>query len=481
MNHRVRCPLALAAIAVAVLGEVAAPSGRSNALVVADVAAGGAFFLLAVLLVPDHGSRWQAAASAAAGTAWFVANLGSVLPSLYVPLAIHAVLMGPRRRVGRPERMVEAAAWVSILPAVRDVTVVRVVIGLGVACVALSTVWRGRPAQRREAVLWARPSLVLGVAIAGPAVVRLAQPVSDLADDVAIAHAVLIAVAGALAAAAAATRTADAPQLADDVVELAEVRSQAFDAVMASLAGPLHDNDRTVDPSVRAALDTVVGLIDDNRDLQRTLREQAVEVRRSRTRLVEAADTERRRLARDLSERGVRHLDLLDETLRSVAELPGTDSGLISRVLDQLDGAKDELEQLGRGLHPRLLVDGGLSLALDDLSRRSVVPIIVHAPRSRYAPIVESTAWYVCVEAVANATKHASANAISVDVSVDVDEVEASGLRLTISDDGVGGASADAGTGLAGLADRVAAAGGSLDVESSTGVGTKVSAWLPIR
>lgn len=134
-----------------------------------------------------------------------------------------------------------------------------------------------------------------------------------------------------------------------------------------------------------------------------------------------------------------------------------------------------ELRELARGIHPAILGEAGLTSALEALGERSPVPVrVASAVRSRLSPLVEATAYFVAAEALTNVAKYASAS--SVELSV----VEADGwLHLVVRDDGVGGADPDAGTGLRGLIDRVAAVGGRLSIESLTGRGTLVAADIP--
>jgi signal transduction histidine kinase len=160
-------------------------------------------------------------------------------------------------------------------------------------------------------------------------------------------------------------------------------------------------------------------------------------------------------------------------------ELGNTDGAAAELVDEALASAQrgiDEMREIARGIHPRILSSGGLGPALKTLARRSPIPATVemHAA-DRLPDSVEVTAYYVASEALTNAVKHAQAS--EVRITVDVDD---GWIVLTIGDDGVGGADASAGSGLIGLHDRVAAAGGTLHVRSERATGTVVIARIPL-
>jgi signal transduction histidine kinase len=126
-------------------------------------------------------------------------------------------------------------------------------------------------------------------------------------------------------------------------------------------------------------------------------------------------------------------------------------------------------------VHPRVLVENGLAAALRDVARRTDVPVRLAIPDARFPPTVEATAYFVCSEALANAGKYAAASSIALEV------VERDGtLVVSVRDDGRGGATLEAGSGLRGLADRVEALGGRLTVTSPPGEGTLLVAELPV-
>jgi len=149
-------------------------------------------------------------------------------------------------------------------------------------------------------------------------------------------------------------------------------------------------------------------------------------------------------------------------------------AALLDEAGAELAGALAELRELARGIYPVLLTDAGLGPALHSLAERCPVPAVIGAvPERRWADAVEQTCYFVVSEALANAVKHAEAERVVLDVHADDRR-----LRVEVTDDGRGGADPD-GSGLRGLADRVAALGGDLAVRSPPGQGTRVIATVP--
>jgi PAS domain S-box-containing protein len=202
------------------------------------------------------------------------------------------------------------------------------------------------------------------------------------------------------------------------------------------------------------------------------------EVRTSRTRIVAAADDARRRLERNLHDGAQQRLVVLLLSLRAAKidakSNPGLEQ-LLDGLIEELTGALHELRELARGIHPVALTKRGLSAALRLVADRATVPVELDLPAERFPEHVEATAYYVVSEALTNVAKYARASSASVRIAV-------SGNRLLIDveDDGVGGADATAGSGLRGLADRLAAIDGSFAVESSPGAGTRMHAEIPL-
>jgi signal transduction histidine kinase/ketosteroid isomerase-like protein len=198
----------------------------------------------------------------------------------------------------------------------------------------------------------------------------------------------------------------------------------------------------------------------------------------SRARLVAAGDEERRRVVRDLHDGAQQRLVHTVITLKEAQQSlpPGTEpaSALLSDALRHAERTMTELRDLAHGIMPALLTRGGLRAAVTALGSRAPVPVDVDVPLARLPPHIEATAYFVVAEALTNVAKHARAARATVEASIDDDT-----LRVAVRDDGVGGARTH-GSGVLGLADRVAVLGGRLLVDSPEGGGTLVAAEIPI-
>jgi signal transduction histidine kinase len=234
------------------------------------------------------------------------------------------------------------------------------------------------------------------------------------------------------------------------------------------------------DPGLVSAAVAAVRLSVENERLQAEVRAQLEAVSASRARLAEAQDTERRRIERDLHDGAQQRLVSLRISLELLRKRLGADAD--PAILAELDAASAEAQaaigdvrELAQGLHPAILAEAGLGRALESLAERSPVDVDVRADLDgRLPPAVEATAYFVVAEALTNTAKHAVAQRATVTAR------QADGrLRIEIVDDGVGGADIEAGTGLRGLEDRVAALGGTLRVDSRPGTGTAISVELP--
>jgi signal transduction histidine kinase len=211
------------------------------------------------------------------------------------------------------------------------------------------------------------------------------------------------------------------------------------------------------------------------------LRLVRAELTASRARIAAAADETRRRIERDLHDGAQQRLVTL--ALRLWAAQAAVPPGLgelqaeLGRVAAALTSTLDELREYARGIHPAILAERGLAPALRTLAHRSPVPVQLEVRTTARLPEpVEAAAYYVACEALTNAAKHAHASAVRVAV-----DLAGGVMRLSVSDDGVGGADPSRGSGLVGLADRVEAAGGALNVQSRPGEGTRVIAELPAQ
>jgi signal transduction histidine kinase len=201
----------------------------------------------------------------------------------------------------------------------------------------------------------------------------------------------------------------------------------------------------------------------------------------SRARIVTAADETRRRIERDLHDGTQQRLVSLALGLRTAeATVPPEATELkaqLGHVAEGLAGAVNDLREISRGIHPAVLSKGGLEPALRVLARRSSLPVELNVGAiERLAQPLETAAYYVVSEALANATKHASASVAEVML-----QVRAATLHISIRDDGVGGADPSQGSGLLGLNDRVEALGGKIAVTSPQGQGTSMTVELPVE
>jgi signal transduction histidine kinase len=203
------------------------------------------------------------------------------------------------------------------------------------------------------------------------------------------------------------------------------------------------------------------------------------ELTASRARIVTAADHARQRFERDLHDGAQQRVVSLGLQLRKVEALMPPDlhelRAQVSDAVAGLGAIAAELRQISRGIHPAILSRGGLGPAIEALARRSPVPvgldIRVH---SRLPEQVEVAAYYIVAEALTNAAKHSRATEVIVQAGI-----EDGDLRLTICDNGIGGAAVGSGSGLIGLKDRIEALGGRLDVVSPAGDGTTLAASIP--
>jgi signal transduction histidine kinase len=200
----------------------------------------------------------------------------------------------------------------------------------------------------------------------------------------------------------------------------------------------------------------------------------------SRARIVEAGYEERRRLGRDLHDGAQQELVgaviSLELARRRWAQAPDQARELVEEALEHVKSGIRDLRELAAGIHPSALTDRGLRAALEALATRSPMPVeIGEVPPARLPAPVETSAYFVAAEALTNAAKHARCSHVHVGVRVDNGSA-----TVEVQDDGVGGADPSAGSGLRGLADRVSALGGRLEIESPAGEGTTVRARIAL-
>jgi signal transduction histidine kinase len=246
------------------------------------------------------------------------------------------------------------------------------------------------------------------------------------------------------------------------------------------VAALVHDSALLEDPGLVNAVVAAVRLTIDNERLQTEIGNQLAEVAASRSRIVAAGDAERERIERDLHDGAQQRLVAIALSLRlAEARLDGDASpavrALLSRTVDDLGDAITELRDLARGIHPAVLTESGLSAALEALVHQSRLPVRLEIALTEEPPsAIAATAYFAVCEALTNITKHAHAKAVTVR-AIGSDAM----LRIEVTDDGNGGADAQAGTGLRGIADRVASVGGTLRIESAPARGTQLEVELP--
>jgi signal transduction histidine kinase len=227
------------------------------------------------------------------------------------------------------------------------------------------------------------------------------------------------------------------------------------------------------------AVGAAAALALDNERLGAALRAKIDELRSSRERMLRIGLEERRRLERDLHDGAQQRLVSMALNIRLARSKLNEDPLAAERLLagagDELESALEELRELARGIHPAVLTDRGLGTALQTLANRAPVPVeLGELPDERLPEAVELVAYFVVSEALTNVAKYAQASHASVQVARENGRV-----MVEVSDDGIGGADPERGTGLRGLADRLAVIEGRLDVESEQGHGTTVTARIP--
>ena len=230
---------------------------------------------------------------------------------------------------------------------------------------------------------------------------------------------------------------------------------------------------------LRSRLSEAEEVAQENVRLDAELQARYEELRASRARIVDAADAARRKLERDLHDGAQQRLVGLALSLRlardRVESEPEEAAALLDEASAELALATDELRELARGIHPAILTDRGLGAALDTLAKRAPVDVSMrHSLAGETSPPVEAAAYFVVAEALTNVVRHSGAGEAEVNVTR-----RNGALHVEVSDSGRGGAD-PAGSGLRGLADRVQALDGELEVESHPGAGTAIHARIPI-
>jgi len=209
-------------------------------------------------------------------------------------------------------------------------------------------------------------------------------------------------------------------------------------------------------------------------------KQQQQELEASRQRIVAAGDDARRKLERNLHDGAQQRLVSISLSLRlaqgQLEKNPAGAQEVLEASREELARALEELRELARGIHPAVLTDRGLEAALESLAARAPLPVEIEGPRASLPAAVEAAAYYVVSEALANVTKYAQASS----VKVTVEQVNGCAF-VEVADDGIGGADPERGSGLRGLADRIASLNGKLAIDSPPGAGTRVRAEIPLE
>jgi signal transduction histidine kinase len=245
-----------------------------------------------------------------------------------------------------------------------------------------------------------------------------------------------------------------------------------------------HDEALSDEQSLAEATSAAAGLALENAHLYATLHAQIEQIRSSRLRLATAAFEERRRIQRDLHDGAQQQLfavlvllDLARHELGPLTQGPADRAkASVDRAHDQLQQAIQTLRELTENIYPVTLFEHGLAHAVESMADLAPIPVTVHVAPGRWPLQIESAAYFVICEALANVYKHAKATQVSVTV------IPGDGqLLVHVRDNGQGGAQVLSGRGLAGLQDRVAVVGGTLSIDTGVGEGTQLTSRLPLE
>jgi signal transduction histidine kinase len=482
---------------------------------------------------------WSGALLAATGFAWFAPNFATSgvggldwlgAHALYwhrAPLAALVLTYPSGRPAGRFEAGVVAALCVIalIVPVWRD-EVTAIVLAAALLAVAARGYVRAAGRERRMRLLSLRATGLVSVTLAVTALIRVSVP--GRAPTLATLHAyqVMLCVLSIGLLIGLLRAPWERSEVTDLVVELGEARSATLrDALAQALGDPslelgfwfpaaaayvdgdgrrlqlpapgstrsatrvdrdgqpmailVHDPSVLGDQGLVDGVASAAKLAAANVRLREDVRARIAELAESRRRIIAASDEERDRLERRLRDGAQRRLAQLRRTLsdaRQVAASAAT-AERIAHAQAQLSRTQQELRRLARGIHPRELSEHGLASALAAIAVDFPVPVELSVLVKDAPAAVESCAYFVCSEALANVAKYASASRVRVSVTARAGGTTA----VEIEDDGIGGADLERGTGLRGLADRVDALGGRLTVLSPPGRGTRLSALISLH
>ncbi len=460
----------------------------------------------------------------AAGLTWFFGNFAGQLVYLHRGFLVHLLVVYPA--VAASSRTTRAAIAGGYLASVTPIAWEHGPTSVALAAALLGYValdYRRTAGSRRRArrqALWATAGLA--AVLAAGALARATLPLDTVSRPSLLAYQAALCVIAVGLLAGLLTPDLDRVDVTDLVVELGTERTPGLRAALsralgdpsldvgywydggfvgadgrplglphpgsartvtfvehegARVAALVHDPAALEDRQVWEAVETAARLAAANGRLQREVRNRVVDLEDSRSRILRTGDEERVRLERRLHDGAERRLlevaTMLDRGRRSATA--SATSELVVGAEDQVRRALEELRRLARGIHPRLLSEAGLEAALRSLAGGFPVPVELEVGTPRLPAHVEAAAYFVCAEGLANVAKYAQASRARV--SVVAGETH---LTVVVEDDGVGGADPARGSGLRGLADRVAILGGTIRVESPAGCGTRLAAELPL-
>jgi signal transduction histidine kinase len=455
------------------------------------------------------------------GFAWFAGTFSAAALYLHRGPLVHLVLSYPGTTLApRGARFAIVAGYAAaVVPAVwrSEVATIALSVVFVVSAAAVHTGAVGR--ERRASGYALRATVSLAVVLTATTCVRLAIRTPAATDVTLLAYEATLCLLAAALLAGLIRAPWERATVTDLVLELGDARSGSLrDALAGALGDPtlevgywvgdryvdaeghplavpapgshrrvtpverdgdaiavlVHDAAVLDDPSLSDALASAARLAASNARLQAEVRAQLVELQASRRRLLNAGDEERRRLKRRLRETVERRLTELAHAFER-AEPSAAAGAQVRRAEEQLARTLDELRELAAGLHPGGLDQGTLASALVSLVAHSPVPVELSVPDAQLPDEIATTAYFVCSEALANVVKYADASRVVISASMGNGRV-----RIVVHDDGVGGADPAGGTGLQGLADRLEALGGSLQLDSPPGRGTRLTAELPL-
>jgi signal transduction histidine kinase len=515
----VRATAWVAALALGTVAEAAGPGFRDPAQWLPDLVVGMAL-VTAALLRLDRTSRGTAVLLGIAGGAWFLGTVLAAAIYLHRAVLAHAALTFPGWRPTRRSAPVLTAAYASAL-IVPIGSREEWTVALGIILVA--TAWmnwaRARGRARIERMIALRATAAFAVVLLASALVRVSLPRGDGVYSALILYELgLTALAGYLIVA---QRQPSEASVVDLVVDLGDDSGGTLGGRLSSLLGDpslqvgywtggayadargepievpagrsvrsatpvslegrpfaviVHDAAVLRDSSSVEAVARATRLSESNVQLRAGVAAAVADIEESSRRLREAADFERDRLAMRLAIGPERTLATVLRSLSNVPDDLGPDRAChVELSREHLSSAIRDLREVGRGLRPAEMEAAGLRDVVERLASRSAVPVVCDVRVDNVPTDVRATIYYLCAEGLANVAKHAEAAAARIEIWHD-----ARSVVVEIADDGCGGADERRGSGLAGMRDRLAAIGGTLDITSPVGAGTRLVIRLPL-